>query len=388
MAHARCAQAGLAQVLHAQACQVLALALGLVSGLVRTSVGLAVVAATQACFVAAPQVHILVRMAGLARGRSVGAQGSARAGVVVFARGIAAAGEAVGGAETVDVFAVNLVAQRVEGDGVVSANALVFILLRHLKGAVVVAPDQAVHAAGMFEVVVNAPLLHQAGDELKVGLVVLHLVVALGVGFDQAFVSSKSVVRQDEFNHFNRRHVLKHFAVCAQGGNVQPRAQGDFIQSVAGLFADKARSGDQPGDLAHARALVSRTTATWQADCEGTLAFQFHVAGQLQADEGIQIEVAAGAAHEVEGVRRLQGQLVLKQAVDALGAFKPQGNQRGLTCQHGNGGAFNGECAWGAEQARHIQTPCIALHRRGAKQQKTKRDWGVRVTLRCVYSCG
>ena len=221
MAHAHGAVAALAQGLHAQSGQVLALALGLVGGFVGTLVGLAVVrAAHPACgvshpadFVATPQVHLLARMAGVARGRCVCCQCGAGAGVVVFTRGVAAAGQAVYGAEAVDVFPVYLVAQRVEGDLVVSTDSLALVTLCHLKRAVVVAPDQAVHTVAVRKMEVDSPLLHQAGDEFKVGLVVLDAVVALGVGFYQAFVTGKGVVCKDCFDDFYRGLVLEYFAV-------------------------------------------------------------------------------------------------------------------------------------------------------------------------------
>ena len=279
VAHAFGTQAALAQGLHAQACQVLALPLGLVGCLVCAPVGLAVVAAAQVHFVATPKVHVLLGVAGGTGCCCLCGQGGAWAGVVVFAGCVAAAGQTVQRAKAVDVFAVDLVAQRVEGDLVVGAGAFVVFALRALEGAVVVAPDQAVYAATVFKVVVDAPFLHQPGDEFKVGFVVLDGVVALGVVLNQALIRGKRVVAQYRLDDFYRALVLKHLAVGGECGQVQPGAQGDFIHGVAAFFADEACGCDQAGDFAHTGALVGCARATGQAGCKGALAFEFDGAG-------------------------------------------------------------------------------------------------------------
>jgi hypothetical protein len=83
VAHARGAPPALAQHLHAQAREVLALGLGLVRSLVRTPVGLAVVAAAQPRAVAPPQVDRLLRVAGRARCGRTHLQGGAWTGALV-----------------------------------------------------------------------------------------------------------------------------------------------------------------------------------------------------------------------------------------------------------------------------------------------------------------
>lgn len=88
-----------------------------------------------------------------------------------------------------------------------------FLVLRDLEGAVVVAPHQPVHASAVLKVLVDAPLMHEARDELTVALVVLHCVVALGVALDQAFGGGKGVALGHGFNYFNGRHILEHLEV-------------------------------------------------------------------------------------------------------------------------------------------------------------------------------
>ena len=89
----------------------------------------------------------------------------------------------------------------------------------------VVDQDQALRAVAVFKKPANAPFLAQAAKEIEIGFVVLRLVIALGVGFDQTFFNGKVIVGQERIEQLNHGLVLKDFAVSSERGQMQPRAQ-------------------------------------------------------------------------------------------------------------------------------------------------------------------
>ena len=262
-------------------------------------------------------------MTGGARVPGARFQGRPGAGVVMVARGIGPAGDTTRGAEAVDVFPIDLVAQRVVGDVVTGTGTLSLILGGRLEGAVVITPDQAVHTGGVLEVVVDSPLLHQAGDEFEVGFVVLDAIVPWRIGLDQAFVGCEVVTRQDRFDDFHRRLVLEDLAVGGEGGQIQPWANLEFVDGVAVVFGAEAGGGDQAGDFAHTGSLMTRAQSAGHARLEAAHAFEFDAAGDLAPDEVVQPEVAADAT-ELQSVGRLQCEGVVEEAVDAFTALQLQ----------------------------------------------------------------
>ena len=153
---------------------------------------------------------------------------------------------------------------------------------------------------------------------------------------------------------------------------MQPGAQRDFVKCVAAVFTNESGGGNQAGDFAHAGALVGSTATTGQARHKLALAFEFHIAAELQADKGIQIEVAALARHEVQRIGCLQCEAILKQRVDAFAAFELEGHQRGLAGHDRDGGTVDGKGARGVEQTRHTNSiSCTAsqVKRLGKKQK-------------------
>ena len=95
----------------------------------------------------------------------------------------------------------------------------------------------------MLKVVVDAPLLHEAGDEFKVGFVVLHAVVTYRISFNQAHFGGKGVVGEDCTDDFDRGLVLEDFAITGERGQVQPT---DSLSSTTGEGELICRSRPHP----------------------------------------------------------------------------------------------------------------------------------------------
>jgi hypothetical protein len=102
--------------------------------------------------------------------------------------------------------------------------------------------------------------------------------------------------------------------------------------------------------------LVGSPYAPGQANLKAAHAFELNVAGELQADKAVEVEVAAGFAREVQGVRGLQGKGVVKEAVDAFAAFKPEWHQCRLTRYYGNGGTADSEGTRGVKNVHCLST--------------------------------
>jgi len=131
---------------------------------------------------------------------------------------------------------------------------------------------------------------------------------------------------------------------------MQPGPQREFVQGVAAALADEASPRDEPGDLTIARPLVG-TNATGHPGHEAAMAFELDAAGELQADEAIQIEVRPLASLEVVRVGRLQDQSVLEQVVDALAALQLQRHQRRRASHFGDRRASHRQGSGGMEKS-------------------------------------
>jgi hypothetical protein len=368
VAHAPRPVPALAQGLHPQPRQVLPLRLGLVRRLLRTRVGLAVVAAghralaVRGGFVAPPQVHLLVRVA--ARPRPLGLDFEQRpgAGVVQVPAGVAPAGQALLHAPAVDGLPLGLVALRVVRNAVIGALAGLQLGLHRLERAVVVAPDQPVHPRAVLEVVVDAPLLHEAAEEFVVALVVLHRVVALRVALDQALVGGERVLAQHGFDDVHDALVLEDFAVGGEGGQVQPGPQGELHQGALPGLAEGAGLGDEAADLAHPRAPLGRRSPG-HAGQEAAVAFEFDAAGQLAADEAVQLQRTATTTATATGA--LQHQPVLEEGVDAFFAFELERLQPASPVQLGDRRAADRQPTPGGQWGHGCPPECCRCGSRG-----------------------
>jgi hypothetical protein len=237
--------------------------------------------------------------------------------------------------------AVHVLGIRLPARGVVLhllvGSARVLVVRAH-----VVDEHEAVHAFAVREEIADAPFLAQAAEELEIALVELRLVIAWRVGLDQAFVDGEVVAGQQFVQHFGNGLVLEDLAVGGQRGKVQPRAQREPVPDVAALFAPHGGVGDQRVDLAHARAdVIDRCTDS--ARNELPRAVQLDVAGDLAADEAVEVEVGGPARPEVQGIGRLQKQFVFEQCVQALMARKARRLQRRPARDHGDRRALYGQ---------------------------------------------
>ncbi|MDT4847556.1 hypothetical protein FQZ97_816160 [compost metagenome] len=313
-----------AQCLHAQQGQQAALAVG-ISACSCTCIGLGVVAASR--FGCMPLVDLALGLPGRARVASRDTQIRPGPGVVVVPGGVLPAGELVLGNEAVDVLGIDLPA------GGVVFHMLVQRIASRI-GAHGVREHQAVFAVRMLEVVADAPFLAQAGKEGEVALVELGLVVAHGVVLDQAFVHGEGVAAQEFVQDLNDAEVLEDPAVGAQGGQVQPGAQGELVLGVAPFLAPQGCVGDQGVELARGGAI------------------EFDLAADLLADEGIQVEVGAGRdAGKSQRIRGLEKELVGKEAVEPFMPRQPHGRQCSPTKNNRDRGRRN------RQRARHRRLP-------------------------------
>ncbi len=148
-------------------------------------------------------------------------------------------------------------------------------------------------AVAVFKVVVDAPGVHEACDKRKVAFVVLHAVVAHGVVFDQALLKGVGVVGKNSVDDFNGGLVLKDFAVAAQSSQMQPRAQGEFVDGVATVLSDKAGLGDEAAELTLARALAAHTGVARSAcdEVAVAVAVELDAAAEFVTDAVLQRDV-------------------------------------------------------------------------------------------------
>ena len=91
-------------------------------------------------------------------------------------------------------------------------------------------------AVGVPEVVADALLLHQAADEVEVGLPVLHAVGPLAVRRGQLDLEVREpVIRKHRLDDVRNLHVLKDPAVGGAGQEPEPRADGRDVAVVAAV---------------------------------------------------------------------------------------------------------------------------------------------------------
>ncbi len=183
------------------------------------------------------------------------------------------------------------------------------------EGAVAVAQHQ--HAAPhlVLEVVVDAPLLRDALQEVQVRLVVLHLVVAHRVALLQPPLDRVGVLVQQAPQQVAHVQVLVDAPARARRGQEQPRVQPQLELVVALVPAHVLDPRDQPAQRAPAlapaprprpRALLAR--AVGQLDVHGELAPGHRAA----VPQPLRVELA----------RALQAQPVLEQLVQRLLALE------------------------------------------------------------------
>ncbi|MNY13514.1 hypothetical protein D3C86_1466500 [compost metagenome] len=200
------------QGLHAQQRQLMAFGVGIV-GICRSCPWLDVVAAALRRM---PLVDLLI---GLPAGSWVLptlAQVCARTGVVVVAGGVSTAREAVQGNEAADVLGIDFPAGWVVFDRVIRST-VVLPMRAH-----VVDEHEAVLAVAVFEEIVDTPALGQPLEEREVALVELDLIVAFGVGVDEALVHGKVVAGEQLVQDLHDVQVLENLAIGRERCQMKP----------------------------------------------------------------------------------------------------------------------------------------------------------------------
>ena len=173
------------------------------------------------------------------------------------------------------------------------------------KRTIDIRKNQTMNTVTMLKVVVNTPLLHETRYKCKIRFVVLNAIISYGIGIDQALIDDKCIVIQHCYNRFNRRLILKDFAISREGREMQPRTQSEFIERMTAIDADKACRSDEGGDFALSSTDVS-ATATGETWDKCTHAFKFDDAGDLFANETIELEIGPNSSANTKIIRGLE----------------------------------------------------------------------------------
>ena len=274
--------------------------------------------------VAGPAVQLLLGVAGVARQGAALLQPRPRAGEVEVVAHPAPALQAFLGAELLAVFFGDL------GAGSVVGHAGVHALAGRV-GACIVHQDEAVFAAFMLPVVVQAPLLPQPAQKAQVGLAVLHLKHPARVAVGHPQLHRVGVVGQHLLGDADDVQVLKDAVVAGARGQGQPGLQGHLIQAAPVLRSQVARAGDQAVDLALATAV--------QLDLHAGLAAHHLFVGQVGTDVFAEVWAVGALQHDAV-LEQLAQRLAPAQAVHFEGRaaleFKGHGRPVGDGAGHGD----------------------------------------------------